>query len=176
MVERGYLKMPSSLQIQRVQKDAAADVLAICVDAALWLKGKRIVQWDDFLDPGKAKVIVDKRFGEGEVFIGNLNGHAVATITLQWEDGFWGDIGKDPDSGYIHTMAVRRDHSGQGLGQELLDWAGTYFATAGKQRMRLDCVGDNLRLCRYYDDLGFRTIGRKDYKDWHLLMKERVLR
>ncbi len=169
----GFFGMPSLLEIRRVQKDAASEALEICTDAALWLKGKGIVQWDDFLDPEKAKFIVDKRFGEGEVFIGYLNSRPVATITVQWEDTFWDDMGHDPDSGYIHTMAVRRGYAGLGLGRELLDWAGNYFAAAKKARMRLDVAGDNSRLCRFYDDLGFNTVGRKDWKDWHLLMKER---
>ncbi len=172
----GSFGMPLSLEIRRVQRDAAPEVLEICTDAALWLKGKEIVQWDDFLDPEKAKAIVDKRFDEGEVFIGYLNSRPVATITVQWEDAFWGELGADPDSGYIHTMAVRRDHAGLGLGRELLDWAGNYFAAAKKTKMRLDVVGDNSRLCCFYDDLGFKTIGRKDWKGWHLLMKERNLR
>lgn len=161
------------LVIQRVQKDAAPEVLNICKGAAIWLNEKGIDQWQSFSDPEKARATIDKRFDEGEVFLAYLDGVAVGTITLQWNDEFWGPLGNDASSGYIHTMTVRRDFSGHGLGRELLDWAGDYFKKSGKIKMRLDCMENNSRLCRYYDEQGFKTIGHKDWNGKPVVMKER---
>jgi len=86
---------------------------------------------------------------------------------------FLDELGTDPQAGYIHTMAVRRDCAGQGMGVELLDWASGYFAKAGRRKLRLDCYENNARLCRYYDEHGFRTIGHKNWNGAMLLMKER---
>jgi ribosomal protein S18 acetylase RimI-like enzyme len=161
------------LTLLRVEKEAAPEVLDITRDAALWLERRGMNQWRTFLDPEKAQLVIAKRFEEGEVFLAYLDGKAVATITLQWKDGFWGELGQDPDAGYIHTMALRREHAGRGLGPELLDWAGGYFGNAGKTKTRLDCIEENTRLCQFYDALGFKTIGRKEWDGEHLVMKER---
>jgi ribosomal protein S18 acetylase RimI-like enzyme len=164
---------PPALKMLRVDKDAAPEVLDICLDAAVWLKKMGMDQWSSFFDPEKAKFIIHKRFEEGEVYLGYWEGIAVATVTLQWKDDFWGELGGDRDSGYIHTMAVRRDFAGRGFGREILDWTGDYFAEAGRVKTRLDCFENNLRLCRYYDESGFRTIGRREWQGEHLVMKER---
>ncbi len=43
-------------------------------------------------------------------------------MNLQWSDPFfWGD--NDTDAGYVHRLAVRRDHAGRGFGEALLAWA-----------------------------------------------------
>jgi ribosomal protein S18 acetylase RimI-like enzyme len=164
-----------TLAITRVERDKAPEILEIVQGVALWLKGKGIDQWSTFLDAERARMTIERRFDEGEVFLGSLDGVAVATITLQWEDAFWGDLGKDPAVGYIHTMAVSRDHAGRGLGRELLDWTAAYFAKAGRTKVRLDCIEENFRLCRFYDAAGYRTIARKDWEGEQLVMKERRL-
>jgi GNAT superfamily N-acetyltransferase len=53
---------------------------------------------------------------------------------LQWKDEFWGELGSDPDAGYIHTMAVKREYAGRGIGGELLKWADDYFEQGGGLR------------------------------------------
>jgi ribosomal protein S18 acetylase RimI-like enzyme len=162
------------MDVQRVQIDAAPDVLSILRDAALWVDSKGIDQWRDFLDLEKAERIVNKRFIEGEVFLGYLEGIPAATITLQWKDEFWSELGNDPSAGYIHTMAVQRSHAGRAFGRELLDWAEDYFKKVGRVKTRLDCIEGNVRLCRFYDDQDFKTIGRKDWNGVGLVMKERI--
>lgn len=162
-----------NFNILRVKIGAAPEVTNILRDAALWLNRKGIVQWSDFLNPEQAQMVVNKRFAEGEVFLGYLDGIAAATITLQWKDEFWGELGSDPSAGYIHTMAVKREYAGRGIGGELLNWADDYFEQGGRTRTRLDCIEKNERLCRFYDDLNFKTIGRKDWNGIGLLMKER---
>jgi ribosomal protein S18 acetylase RimI-like enzyme len=165
--------MAASLQIRKVGLDSLPAILGILQETALWLQDKGIDQWQPFLDAEEAKNIVTKRFGEGEVFLGFLDRVPVATITLQWRDEFWAEMGLDAESGYIHTMAVSRSHAGLGLGKELLDWAQAYFSEAGKLRMRLDCIEKNLRLCRYYDQLGFKSLASKQWQNLSLLLKER---
>src|SRR5258708_6499598 len=162
-----------TLNIWRAELGDESAVLDILRDAAIWLDKSGSDQWHSLLDPEQARIVVNKRFEEGEVFLGFLDGIAVATITLQWKDEFWGVFGNDPTSGYIHAMAVRRNYAGRGFGREILDWAGGYFAIAGKKVMRLDCLERSFKLCRYYDGLGFKTVGRKDWDGVPILKREK---
>jgi ribosomal protein S18 acetylase RimI-like enzyme len=78
----------------------------------------------------------------------------VATLTLQWSDErFWGE--REPDAGYVHRLAVRRSHAGQGLGYRLLDWSDEQVCARGRGVLRLDVVSDNAPLRGYYEKVGF---------------------
>jgi GNAT superfamily N-acetyltransferase len=80
----------------------------------------------------------------------------VATLQLQWSDPFfWGQADADADAGYVHRLAVRRDHAGRGMGVRLLDWADEQVRARGRSWLRIDVVSGNLSLRRYYEAVGF---------------------
>lgn len=150
-------------------------VLDITQNAAVWLKARGFRQWNSFLDDATAIKILKKRFEEGEVYLGKQNGICVATITLQFNDDFWGEWGNDPGALYIHTMAIHRHFAGRGLGTRLLEFAAEKAVAAGRCKIRLDCVAENIRLCRYYVDAGYLNISAKHWDGLELLMKEKIL-
>jgi hypothetical protein len=53
---------------------------------------------------------------------------------------------------------VARSHAGQGLGAELLDWAGTRATETGALWLRLDAWTTNHELQRYYLGQGFEHV------------------
>jgi ribosomal protein S18 acetylase RimI-like enzyme len=55
-------------------------------------------------------------------------------------------------------LTVARACAGQGLGGELLDWAGTRAAAAGDRWLRVDVWTTNLELQGYYRRLGFTHV------------------
>lgn len=59
-------------------------------------------------------------------------------------------------------MTVARAYAGQGLGAELLDWAGTRAALDGATWLRIDVWTTNERLQKYYLDLGFTHVRTVD--------------
>jgi ribosomal protein S18 acetylase RimI-like enzyme len=64
--------------------------------------------------------------------------------------------------GYIHGLAILRKYAGQSLGREILNWA-IDMVKKEKSLVRLDCMAENPRLCRYYEELGFQYVGQKSF-------------
>jgi protein-tyrosine phosphatase len=86
----------------------------------------------------------------GEFYLARVDGEAVGTVALLWQDAaFWGE--RPPDAGYVHALAVRRAHAGDGLGAKLLDWAEQQAAGAEREYLRLDCPAENVELRGYYE-------------------------
>jgi hypothetical protein len=59
---------------------------------------------------------------------------------------------------YAHKVTVDRAYGGQGLGAELLDWAGTRAADEGADWLRVDVWTTNERLQHYYLKQGFTYV------------------
>jgi protein-tyrosine phosphatase len=95
----------------------------------------------------------------GEVYsIEDEAGTMLGTLTLQWEDlPFWGP--RPPDAGYVHRLAVRREHAGRSIGRRALEWAGTQTRARGRPFLRLDCLVESTRLHQYYGAAGFLPAG-----------------
>ena len=85
-------------------------------------------------------------------------------------------VGKDGRAGYLHGLAVRRDRAGQGLGEELISWCMGEVGRRGRESLRLDCMGQNPGLCKYYRDLGFIDAGLIVQKHWQWQLFEKPLR
>lgn len=97
----------------------------------------------------------------GNAYVIEYQNHIVGTLALLWEDTeYWGE--RPPDAGYIHRLALRNSHRGQNLGTEILDWATQEVLKNNRSYLRLDCSPDNLRLCNYYESLGFVRQGIKE--------------
>jgi GNAT superfamily N-acetyltransferase len=97
--------------------------------------------------------------GRGEVYsIEDDEGAMLGTLTLQWEDRpFWGP--RPPDAGYVHRLAVRREHAGRAIGRRALAWAEARTRENGRPFLRLDCLVESTRLRRYYEEAGFVPVG-----------------
>jgi ribosomal protein S18 acetylase RimI-like enzyme len=110
-----------------------------------------------------------------EVYIAELNGSAVATVTILWDDPvFWGE--RPADAAYIHKFAVSRAYGGRGLGQALVEWADVRAAEAGRAFLRLDCLRDNSGIRAYYERLGFEHRGDLFVTGRNMSIYERALR
>ena len=135
-------------------------VLGIMRDCAVWLEDSGIDQWKIILTPNFRQVVQDRIKGEC-AYLASANGEDIGTITIQYADPYsWGDKGKDEQAGYIRGMAVLRKYSGKGIGKAMLDWAEDLIRTK-KSAVRLDCMAENYRLCRYYEAIGFNPVGEK---------------
>jgi ribosomal protein S18 acetylase RimI-like enzyme len=147
------------------------EIVDILSEAARWLLARGIRQWPDPF-PGDRIAA----FAERGVFqLVSLGGETVATLALLWSDpAFWGV--RPPDAGYVHALAVRRAHAGQGLGGRLLDWADEQVAAAGREYLRLDCRADNAQLCRYYERHCFEPRGEVVVDDFTSALYERRCR
>jgi GNAT superfamily N-acetyltransferase len=117
-----------------------------------------------------------ERIDSGELYVAEIDGEPVATITLLWDDpNVWGE--RPPDAAYIHKLAVRRSFSGRGMGRDLVAWADREAAAAKRDYLRLDCVRDDLGIRAYYEELGFEHRGDfEDPRGFTVALYERPIR
>jgi GNAT superfamily N-acetyltransferase len=126
------------------------DVLSLLNEAAAWLRARGISQWPERFEPSW----VDGAIGRGETWLVSVDGTLSGTVTLDWSDPIWSDVGA---AAYLHRMAVRREAAG--LGAAILAWAADAARQHGNRALRLDCVASNDRLRAYYEAAGFAHRG-----------------
>jgi GNAT superfamily N-acetyltransferase len=136
-------------------------LIAIHEEAARWLWGRGIRQWEPGTFPRDALIGCIER---GEAYLARLDGGPVGMAILQEADeDTWGTR---PDNAvYLHGLRVLRAFAGQGLGRAILCWAEGQVAARGRIYLRLDCKADNAKLRAYYEDAGFRLVGAKTDED-----------
>ena len=92
----------------------------------------------------------------GMFVVAAADGQVIGAIRFQLEDQlFWPDL-DGSDSAFVHRLAVRRSHAGQGISTALLQWAVTRARALGKRYLRLDCDAERTRLRELYERFGFR--------------------
>jgi ribosomal protein S18 acetylase RimI-like enzyme len=156
MSELDLINTPGGMfRLRRARPEDADAILLICEEAASWLTGRGIDQWE----PGSFEraPLLDE-IAHGYAYLASCVEQPAGTLTLSWADPpTWGR--RPDDAGYVHALAVRRAFAGQQLGRGLLAWAERTAAAAGKTYLRLDCVAHNERLNQYYRDAGFAFRG-----------------
>jgi GNAT superfamily N-acetyltransferase len=131
-----------------------ATVAELLDEATAWVGERGFQQWPLPFPRDELAAAVER----GEVYVAELNGEAVATVTLLWDDPtYWGE--RPPDAAYVHKLAVRRACAGQRIGHAIVEWADVTAAAQGRRFLRLDCLRDNPGIRAYYDHLGFEHRG-----------------
>jgi len=129
-------------------------VAALLDEATVWVGGQGYEQWPLPFPHDEIAAAIER----GDVYVAELDGAPVATVTLQWDDTlYWPD--KPPDAAYVHKLAVSRACAGQRLGEAIVEWSDETAAHAGRDFLRLDCLRDNPGIRAYYERLGFEHRG-----------------
>ncbi|NJL73750.1 MAG: GNAT family N-acetyltransferase [Saprospiraceae bacterium] len=85
------------------------------------------------------------------------------TIACNWAITFedkdiWEEKDKN-DAIYIHRIATHPDFRGNRYIDAIVGWAKNYAASSGKNYVRLDTLGNNVKLINHYTSSGFRFLG-----------------
>ena len=130
-------------------------VAGLLDEATVWVNDLGFSQWPLPFPRDQLAGAIER----GEVYVvESEDGEAVATVSMLPDDPlYWGD--QPPDAYYVHKLAVRRDQAGRGVGAAVVEWANAEAAEAGREFLRLDCLGDNPGIRDYYEDLGFEHRG-----------------
>lgn len=144
----------------RAEPHQADTVLSILRDAQRWLRARGI---DQGVVPPRERL--RGRIARGEVYLAEVDGRPVATITISTSGGsFWDD--PSGEGAYVHSLAVAREFGGLCLGRELLRWAEGEALLMGKRYLRLDIWGENGRLVDYYRSAGFVHVRDDRSEGW----------
>jgi GNAT superfamily N-acetyltransferase len=143
-------------------RDDLANLVAFRDEAARWLAARGIDQWSE---PWPSEDLMAKgmlrNINAGETFIvWDDDGTPAATITLnRWaKPELWTPEERAEPALYAQKATVARAYAGEGLGAELLDWAGTRAANQGARWLRVDAWTTNDKLQQYYRDQGFTHV------------------
>ena len=149
------------MRIAQAVPDDLETLIAFRDQAANWLAARGIDQWsepwpsDDLMVDGMLRNIQ-----AGETFIVWDDDKPAATITInRWaKPELWTEQERAEPALYAHKVTVDRAYRGEGLGAELLDWAGTKAADEGADWLRVDVWTTNERLQHYYLRQGFTYV------------------
>ena|SRR5437868_2193927 len=161
------------LTLRRAEPADLQGILSLLTVTAEWLYRKGVRQWPrGGFGPERIEPLIDERVlyvlddasggGDGNGPDGETPPVATVALDGHADPEFW-TRDDNPGAGlYVHKLAVARAWSGWGLGDLLLDWAGTAVASAGLRWLRLDCAKDNQGLQNYYQGKGFRHLRTVD--------------
>ena len=159
------------MNIRRCQAQDVAAVAALLDEATVWVGERGYEQWPLPFPRDELAAAIER----GEVYVAELDGEPVATVTLLWDDPqYWG--ARPPDAAYVHKLAVSRACAGQRIGIAIVEWADLTAARAGREYLRLDCLGDNPGIRAYYERLGFEHRGDLVVNDRNMSIYERPIR
>lgn len=135
----------------------AAELARILTDAT----SRKVAYGDHAWGAGEwSEVEVMPYIVDGTTYLAYVAGKLAGTVCLQWQaDGLW-DVGRQ-DAGFLHRLATASAFQGQGIGGKVVAWAESQAAQQGKSHLRLDCDAANVRLCKYYEKLGFTRVDTK---------------
>ena len=144
--------MPFAIR-QATGNDAPA-LAATLIEAADWVRRlDGTVMWvEGELEEHRVRAEAEA----GMFVVAEAEGEIVGAIRFQLDDQlFWPDI-DGRDSAFVHRLAVRRSHAGQGVSSALLQWSVDRARELGKRYLRLDCDADRTRLRELYEGFGFK--------------------
>lgn len=149
------------LRIVPAQSEDLAQYIDLMEEVAEWLEERGIKQWQ----VGNFRRSIDYYTGsiqKQEVYLAFIQDHLAGTLRILLRElTVWPDVA-DEDGVYVHSLAVRRQWAGHGLGMRMLEWAEKQAALMGRRHVRLDCVANNEFLPLYYERAGFRERGEID--------------
>src|SRR5215207_4523082 len=150
------------MRITRATPDDLDTLVAFRDQAAAWLAGKGIDQWqepwptEDLMVEGMLRNIEAGRPSSSGTTTTPRRPPSPSTASPSRSSGLSRN-GRNPPL-YAHKVTVDRAYGGQGLGTDLLDWAGTNAADEGADWLRVDVWTTNERLQHYYLRQGFTYV------------------
>ncbi|HJP73112.1 MAG TPA: GNAT family N-acetyltransferase [Pseudonocardiaceae bacterium] len=142
------------LELTPAAPDESGIVIDLLEQAAARLHARGITdQWPLRFEPEWIEAGLRRK----QTWLAREDGAVVGTITLNWSDPLWTDLGPTDVAGYVHRLTVLP--TARGLGATLLDWAAGEIRAHGRDLLRLDCVSINTRLNEYYRAAGFEPMG-----------------
>lgn len=147
--------MIDNFKVVAGEVDSSIEVLR---EVAIWCEDKKLNMWKiDSLTKEYLLTGVD----QDSFCVGKLGEESVCSMILQWYDPlFWPDA-EENEAGYIHKLCVKRKYSGIGLSGKMVEFAVAECKKRGIRYLRLDTGWSREPLCKLYESLGFRRVGKR---------------
>lgn len=147
--------MSDNFNVAVGEVDSSIDVLR---EVAQWCEDNDMNMWKvgDLTKERLLNGVNEKNF-----CVGKLGKDNACSMILQWHDPLFWPEAEDNEAGYIHKLCVRRKYSGMGLSGKMVEFAIAECINRGIRYLRLDTGWNREPLCRLYESLGFRRVGRR---------------
>jgi ribosomal protein S18 acetylase RimI-like enzyme len=137
--------------------DSILEVTRAC---AKYMVSQDIFQWNEHY-PSKEAFIHD--VNRRELYVKLIDNEIIGCIVISThKDEVYNPIewlNKNENSVYIHRLAVHPNRQGQGIAQELMDFAESISTDNGYDSIRLDTFSQNPRNQRFYEIRGYKRLG-----------------
>jgi ribosomal protein S18 acetylase RimI-like enzyme len=119
-----------------------------------------VVVWPEF-----ASELVETEVAEHKQWKLLIDGQiACVWATTFSDEQIWEDMNSDP-AVYIHRIATNPEFRGRNFVGIIVEWARGYALQHHKDFVRLDTLGNNVKLIEHYTNSGFDFLGIFDLKD-----------
>ena len=135
--------------------DNSIDVLR---EVAQWCVDNKMNMWK-VNDLTKERLLVG--VNEENFCVGKFGEDNACSMILQWYDPLFWPEAEENQAGYIHKLCVRRKYSGMGLSGKMVEFAMAECKNRGIRYLRLDTGWSREPLCKLYESLGFRRVGKR---------------
>ena len=146
------------MNIRLATANDIAEIREIIALRIKWFKTKNINQWQhgylDWVTEEYLQDIIDKQ--QLYVIVGQQE--LIGTFALLTEDTEYWPNGGDNQALYIHHLTTRENY--KNLGNDILKYIENTAIVQGKKYLRLDCSFYNQKLNEYYENLGFKHVGK----------------
>ncbi len=155
--------MKEKLVIQKATIDDIQSVLQILKENSEWLESKGIKQWEkDYYLVKFNEDYYKRAINNGELFVGKIDNIVCGTFVLRNYDPAWED---DGESYFICNIGIKVDMHGNELGKTMIEYAKNETKNLGAIKLKLDCVSENERLNKYFEDQGFKLVSTVTVND-----------
>lgn len=115
---------------------------------------RKMVVW-----PAFEKSFIDKEIKDERQWKITLNDLIACNWAITFQDKeIWGE--KDQNNSiYIHRLCNNPSYRGNKYIHIVVEWAKLYAKSLGKQYVRLDTLGNNVKLIEHYTSSGFEFLG-----------------
>ena len=143
-----------NLQISNSSKHDIDEIFRLYKIATDFQKTRFSVHWPEF-----DRKLVETEILENRQWKIVIDGKIACIWATTFNDPqIWEERNEDP-SVYIHRIATNPDFRGQNLVGQIVQWVKIYAKENQKEFVRMDTVGDNIGLVRYYEKCGFDFLG-----------------
>lgn len=148
--------MKDRLVIEKGTVENIPDVLQILKENSEWLASLGIKQWEpDYYLVKFNEDYYNRAIKNGELYVAKVDGTVCGTFTFRNYDLAWEDDGV---SYFICNIGVKVSMHGNEIGKTMIEFAKNEARNLGAEKLKLDCVSNNEKLNKYFEDLGFRLL------------------
>ncbi|XWX62620.1 GNAT family N-acetyltransferase [Desulfitobacterium sp. AusDCA] len=139
--------------------DRSIDVLR---EVDQWCKDNKLGMWE-VSDLTRESLLAG--VNEDNFCVGMIGEDSACSMILQWYDPLFWPERKENEAGYIHKLCVSRKYSGMGLAGQMVEFAVEECKKRRIRYLRLDTYWSREPLCKLYESLGFRKVGKRILKE-----------